>query len=322
MAPVFDRPGFWGEPTSTLDWCEENYAVSFYVAEFWNTVSNLIMIVPPVYGAIQTVRDGLETRYLAAFLGLAAVGIGSWCFHMTLKYEMQLLDELPMIYSCCIFVYCLYECFKHKNTRNYLLAFILVLFSGIVTIVYLEWKEPVFHQVMYGFLVGCLVLRSIYIVTWVYPWLRPLAYTSLGVFLMGFILWNVDNILCDNLREVRQKVPFHLLGALTQFHAWWHILTGLGSYLHILFSFCLAFGLLSGWRHLLRSTKRHRKSKSLKNNKLYLSPWESMCQILRSWCLVSERFQRNHDKKKQRDISDHAKFFVFIFVKHCQVWWN
>ncbi|XP_072118702.1 alkaline ceramidase 3 isoform X2 [Mobula birostris] len=236
MAPVFDRAGYWGEPTSTLDWCEENYAVSFYVAEFWNTVSNLIMIVPPIYGAIQTVRDGLETRYLAAFLGLAAVGIGSWCFHMTLKYEMQLLDELPMIYSCCIFVYCLYECFKHKNTRNYLLAFILVLFSGIVTIVYLQWKEPVFHQVMYGFLVGCLVLRSIYIVTWVYPWLRPLAYTSLSVFMMGFILWNVDNILCDNLREVRQKVPFHLLGALTQFHAWWHILTGLGSYLHILFS--------------------------------------------------------------------------------------
>lgn len=34
MAPVYDRPGYWGEPTSTLDWCEENYAVSFYVAEF------------------------------------------------------------------------------------------------------------------------------------------------------------------------------------------------------------------------------------------------------------------------------------------------
>ncbi|XP_048453831.1 alkaline ceramidase 3-like [Rhincodon typus] len=91
-------------------------------------------------------------------------------------------------------------------------------------------------QVMYGFLVGCLVLRSVYIVTWVYPWLRPLAYTSLGVFLMGFILWNVDNIFCNNLRDIRQKLPFQILGAMTHFHAWWHILTGLGSYLHILFS--------------------------------------------------------------------------------------
>lgn len=66
-------------------------------------------------------------------LWLSAVGVGSWCFHMTLLYEMQvsphgssvrtpdvehmlssvsleclqLLDELPMIYSTCVFVYCL-----------------------------------------------------------------------------------------------------------------------------------------------------------------------------------------------------------------------
>ncbi|CAJ0918679.1 unnamed protein product [Ranitomeya imitator] len=160
MAPALDRPGYWGPPTSTLDWCEENYAVSYYIAEFWNTVSNLIMILPPICGAIQTVNDKLETRYLMAFLGLAAVGMGSWFFHMTLQYEMQLLDELPMIYSCSVFVYCLYECFKFRNSYNYLLLVLLMLFSVIVTTVYLQWKEPVFHQVMYGVLVGFLVLRS------------------------------------------------------------------------------------------------------------------------------------------------------------------
>nr|XP_012600507.1 alkaline ceramidase 3 isoform X3 [Microcebus murinus] len=163
------------------------------------------------------------------------VGMGSWCFHMTLKYEMQLLDELPMIYSCCIFVYCMFECFKIKNSVNYHLLFTLVLFSLIVTTVYLKVKEPVFHQVMYGMLVFTLVLRSIYIVTWVYPWLRGLGYTSLGIFLLGFFLWNIDNIFCDSLRNLRKKLP-PIIGVTTQFHAWWHILTGLGSYLHILFS--------------------------------------------------------------------------------------
>ncbi|XP_064297573.1 alkaline ceramidase 3 [Phalacrocorax carbo] len=235
MAPAADREGYWGPPTSTLEWCEENYAVSYYIAEFWNTVSNLIFILPPIYGAIQTCKDGLEKRYLAAYLCLTAVGLGSWCFHMTLKYEMQLLDELPMIYSCCVFVYCLYECFKYKNTVNYPLLFLLITYSFVVSIIYLNLKEPVFHQIMYGTLVSIIVLRSVYIVLWVYPWLRGLGYTSLTVFLMGFFLWNVDNIFCDKLRALRERMP-PVVGAVTQFHAWWHILTGLGSYLHILLS--------------------------------------------------------------------------------------
>uniref|UniRef100_A0A669PY38 Alkaline ceramidase n=1 Tax=Phasianus colchicus TaxID=9054 RepID=A0A669PY38_PHACC len=213
-----------------------------------NTVSNLIFILPPIYGAIRTYKDGLEKRYLAAYLCLTAVGLGSWCFHMTLKYEMQLLDELPMIYSCCVFVYCLYECFKYKNTVNYPMIFILITYSFIVSIVYLKLKQPVFHQIMYGTLVSVIVLRSVYIVLWVYPWLRGLGYTSLTVFLMGFFLWNVDNIFCEKLRALREKMP-PVLGAVTQFHAWWHILTGLGSYLHILLSFFLEYGLFFLWSH-------------------------------------------------------------------------
>ncbi|KAM8897921.1 alkaline ceramidase 3 [Spinachia spinachia] len=235
MAPSADRQGYWGRPTSTLDWCEENYVASFYIAEFWNTVSNLIMILPPIYGAVQTFRDGLEFRYICSFLGLAAVGVGSWCFHMTLIYEMQLLDELPMIYSTCVFVYCLYECFKEENRVGLLPIALLLIFSVSVTVVYLQWKEPVFHQVMYGALVACLVMRSVFIVTWMYPWLRPLCYTSLGVFLLGFLLWNIDNIFCDTLRTSRQMLPSGV-GVATQFHAWWHIFTGLGSYLHIILS--------------------------------------------------------------------------------------
>ena len=34
MAPAADREDYWGPTTSTLDWCEENYAVTWYIAEF------------------------------------------------------------------------------------------------------------------------------------------------------------------------------------------------------------------------------------------------------------------------------------------------
>uniref|UniRef100_A0A671KU08 Alkaline ceramidase n=1 Tax=Sinocyclocheilus anshuiensis TaxID=1608454 RepID=A0A671KU08_9TELE len=188
MAPAADRPGYWGTSTSTLDWCEENYVVSYYIAEFWNTVSNLIMILPPIYGAIQTCKDGLEVRYVWSFLGLAAVGIGSWSFHMTLQYEMQVSWTFLQPFKMCILLP---------------MAF--------------------------------LVIRSVFIVTWVYPWLRALGFTSLSIFLLGFVLWNIDNIFCDSLRATRQQLP-PVVGAVTRLHAWWHVLTGLGSYLHILLS--------------------------------------------------------------------------------------
>ncbi len=36
MAPILEKDfdGFWGKPTATIDWCESNYEVTYYVAEF------------------------------------------------------------------------------------------------------------------------------------------------------------------------------------------------------------------------------------------------------------------------------------------------
>ncbi|XP_010704512.1 alkaline ceramidase 3-like [Meleagris gallopavo] len=93
--------------------------------------------------------------------------------------------------------------------------------------IYVSYKLPLKH-IELSSIISLSLFR-------VYPWLRGLGYTSLTVFLMGFFLWNVDNIFCEKLRALREKMP-PVLGAVTQFHAWWHILTGLGSYLHILLS--------------------------------------------------------------------------------------
>ena len=40
--------GFWGKTTSTLDWCEENYVTSFYIAEFCEPVARAATAVGPL----------------------------------------------------------------------------------------------------------------------------------------------------------------------------------------------------------------------------------------------------------------------------------
>nr|CAB3219682.1 alkaline ceramidase 3-like [Phallusia mammillata] len=234
MAPRLDVSGIWGPVTSTLDWCEENYVVTPYIAEFWNTVSNVIMIFPPLVCAIYYWRKGVELRHVLTSLSLLAVGLGSWMFHMTLWYEMQLLDELPMIYGTCVFLYSLHHHDKPRKSRNLVYLVALCFCSVAVTVIYLMWKNPVFHQVCYALLVAALVYEAI-VAFRNYPAIQPLVLMSVGFYAFGFFLWNVDNIFCSHLRKFRNKSHFDT-GMVFQLHAWWHIFTGFATYLHVLFS--------------------------------------------------------------------------------------
>ena len=87
-----DYPGVFGPITATIDWCEYNYLVSSffkwnfkwkigssetspiqvtkYIAEFWNTLSNLCIIIPAVMGFIDAKSNkvDLETRWATDFM--------------------------------------------------------------------------------------------------------------------------------------------------------------------------------------------------------------------------------------------------------------
>ena len=127
-----DNNGFWGTRTATIDWCERNYEVTGYIAEFWNTVTNLVMILFPMYAVYWSLRQRskqfeqiskvrrnnpeknkflyvVPMPFIYCQLALLMVGIGSWMFHMTLLYSMQLLDELPMIWTSSILIYSYYD---------------------------------------------------------------------------------------------------------------------------------------------------------------------------------------------------------------------
>ena len=79
--------GFWGTITSSVDWCETNYQITSYIAEFFNTVSSLAMIIVGLLGVILHYKT-VEKRFSVANIMIVAVGLGSIGFHATLKHAM------------------------------------------------------------------------------------------------------------------------------------------------------------------------------------------------------------------------------------------
>ena len=99
-----ETPGFWGAKTASVNWCERDYVISFYVAEFANSLTSLCIVMSGIYG-IYAHAKAVEFRYIAAFISFIVVGLGSFAFHATLTRSMQLLDELPMVWINSIFIY-------------------------------------------------------------------------------------------------------------------------------------------------------------------------------------------------------------------------
>jgi Ceramidase len=79
------RHGYWGIPTATIDWCEPNYQHSFYIAEFWNTVSNILFVLLGLFGLYRSMQSGFEARFHACFIAVLVTGLGSAMFHGTLQ---------------------------------------------------------------------------------------------------------------------------------------------------------------------------------------------------------------------------------------------
>lgn len=76
---------FWGPVTSTKECCEKNYAHSLYVAEFFNTVSNIPTIILALIGLINALVQRFEKRFSVLHLSNMTLAIGSMLYHATLQ---------------------------------------------------------------------------------------------------------------------------------------------------------------------------------------------------------------------------------------------
>jgi dihydroceramidase len=224
---TLDPSGFWGLPSATVDWCERNYAVSAYVCEFFNTVSSLAMVTAGVFGLA---RSRLEGQVRVAFGLLALVGLGSMAFHATLRFEFQLLDELPMLYLVTWMAYLLVETGPSPRLGAWfpgLLGTYVVLATLSAALTRGRAQFAVFH-LTFGFLeLSCLAR-----VAWLA--LRPenravrrIFWLGLGCYGLGLVAWFVDLRACPLVSVTLPSVGI----PNPQLHAWWHVLVSVGFFL-------------------------------------------------------------------------------------------
>ena len=167
------------------------------------------------------------------YLCLALVGVGSTLYHASLTWEMQLADEVPMLWCCASFIFNLQSTRLTTGKRGSAFICSLLLVCSVVTWSYLDHKHPIFFEVTFG-------LQAFFAFVQL-GWLAHSHHESRGFtrvfwvsflsFLGAFIVWLIDNFFCVQLRALRDILgPF---GVVTQLHAWWHVGTGYSSYLHI-----------------------------------------------------------------------------------------
>uniref|UniRef100_A0A7S1Q837 Alkaline ceramidase n=1 Tax=Neobodo designis TaxID=312471 RepID=A0A7S1Q837_NEODS len=229
-AALFNKEGYWGPRTAGIDWCERNYQITPYIAEFWNTTSNWVMIAMALWGLRQCRTYSLEPRFYVGFLTVVIIGIGSTAFHMTLSYVGQQGDESPMIITLICWWYHLV--WLHPETeRRYPIArrvsavMCFVMAIGWTVVHYIYAFVLVF-QVAFGvviFAAGMQVLREVKLITDVNA--RALGFAFTVTFMSAFGLWLVDNAFCGTLYTLPMGIPN------PQFHAWWHALTGISCYI-------------------------------------------------------------------------------------------
>lgn len=227
-----DGPGYWGAVTSSVDWCEPNYARSHFVAELFNTLSSLAMVLAGLSG-FWLHRRSLERRFLLAFLLLALVGVGSFAFHATLRFELQMLDELPMVYTALVLVYALLE---NEPRPKYGARLPCALFGYAVVATYLcafTRGRAQFFAFQLSF--GAIEVFALYRVYRLYrlstsPVVRRLFRAGASLYVLAVLSWFVDLRACHF-----SSVTLPSAGLPNpQLHAVWHVLVSAGLYLLVL----------------------------------------------------------------------------------------
>lgn len=168
---------------------------------------------------------------------LLLVGVCSFLFHATLRQTLQFSDDLSMLFLCAALLqrlYCSRQSASSAVKTTTLIYTTLAIMSGL----YIRSGDVRVHFYMFSAMLYAIWPRTLYLIYWAD---RPTKEKSrlLGKFgravvylVVGFVIWNIDLEMCQQLRSLREYVGLPWAW-LFEFHGWWHVLTAVGAAIYM-----------------------------------------------------------------------------------------
>jgi len=91
--------------SEAIDWCEHNYAVTPFIAEFFNTITAVPLAALAIHGMRKSSAARLLDRFQLCYLLMFIMSLGTAAFHATLWLPCQYMFELPRIWGVLLFLY-------------------------------------------------------------------------------------------------------------------------------------------------------------------------------------------------------------------------
>ncbi|KAE8150620.1 ceramidase [Aspergillus avenaceus] len=228
---------FWGPQTSYLNFCEEDYVITRYIAEFINTLSSLVYMIYGIYGLWKLHQKKQTGARSIPYCGLIGVGLCSAGYHMTLKYHTQMSDELSMH---LLTTPLLYRILSFQTSAQYTrtVGIILSIMFTVVMVVHMVMDEFLLHAVTFGTAVYLIATRTLKIIPrqirdpYTRKKVQHIALFGCASFIFGYVVWLIDEWACRALIGARETVglPWAFYFEL---HGWWHVFTAIGGYIAV-----------------------------------------------------------------------------------------
>jgi hypothetical protein len=252
--PIRDEPPFWGAPTTPLDECEENFALTPLVGELWSAAADLVVLGVALAGWRWAWRGAVrrnggtgataEARLL--FGALAFVGACSLIYHTTLSADAMVWDVVSVAWLALLLVWVARahtQCRVDPVARAAPLRasawpLLLPRLDGLSVVGFATFSSLGFMELPEQLVIyPCVSWAAVCVLRLVRPFLgqqfcgsaaavavRRLLVRSAMLALLALACLIVDRIRCDE-----QTRPLRL-------HAWWHALSACS--VHALITLC------------------------------------------------------------------------------------